>query len=773
MKRRYQILICFLLSFLPVFAQKGIVLSGIVLDAESKPLEGANVALYDERDSSLVVGIATDKRGAFRIECAPLSRSYLHVSFLGYKEQTQGLINVRENLDLGKILMLKDEIQMEGVEVVASQQTRLFDRVIVYPAVDQVKVSPTSFDLLSNMMLPGLDVNVVERTAKYMDKTVEFRVNGRKVTVQEVDALTSNEIEKVEYIDSPGLEYGPGVGAVVNYVTKEPVSGFILSTNLMNALYVGFGNDNVNMRWNHKDSEFGLSYQTSFRKYRKRSNDRTEGYYFPDGREIVREYVGEDTPFKSQYHTVALSYNLLKKDDYMFSVIGRFTYDYSYRNYLTNLYENKSSLGRQSSFDDKRNLLPELDLYFSKQLTPKQSLSVNVVGGYNDSEFGYWYREKADGDYFTSFTAEGSRYNLIGEVKYQNNFHENHKVLFGARDKLFLEDDHYSSETGTRETDNNDFYFYGDVSGKFNKFFYHAALAGTASSYRQGGRDFTFWSFEPFVYLSYRPSSRSMFFAQLNVMSTDPVVSNMNDVTQVINPYLLSRGNPDLSPYTTYEVLAGYDYTGKRLTFELMGAYEHRHEPITDHIYYDNQEDVFVNSYLNQGAMKRYDITACGKYTGLFNKILTLSARLRYNHYETTGLGYRHHLNVFSAQLEALATYKDFSFSITGNTRNKSLLGERLSYPELYSTALIQYRKDNCFIGLGMYYPFAKQWDAGTDVLSAIAPQKSWTKIKENGRMLFVRFSWSFSTGRKYQGGQKNLNNQGGRSSLSSMPVID
>ena len=218
MKRKYLLLISLLFFILPVFAQKGIVLSGIVLDAESKPLEGANVALYDERDSSLVVGIATDKRGAFRIECAPLSRSYLHVSFLGYKEQTQGLINVRENLDLGKILMLKDEIQMEGVEVVASQQTRLFDRVIVYPAVDQVKVSPTSFDLLSNMMLPGLDVNVVERTAKYMDKTVEFRVNGRKVTVQEVDALTSNEIEKVEYIDSPGLEYGPGVGAVVNYV---------------------------------------------------------------------------------------------------------------------------------------------------------------------------------------------------------------------------------------------------------------------------------------------------------------------------------------------------------------------------------------------------------------------------------------------------------------------------------------------------------------------------------------------------------------------------
>ena len=29
--------------------------------------------------------------------------------------------------------------------------------------------------MLSNMMLPGLDVNIVERTAKYMDKTAEMR----------------------------------------------------------------------------------------------------------------------------------------------------------------------------------------------------------------------------------------------------------------------------------------------------------------------------------------------------------------------------------------------------------------------------------------------------------------------------------------------------------------------------------------------------------------------------------------------------------------------
>ncbi len=36
--------------------------------------------------------------------------------------------------------------------------------------------------------------------------------------------LTASNIQKVEYIDNPGLEYGKGAGAVVNYITKEPIT---------------------------------------------------------------------------------------------------------------------------------------------------------------------------------------------------------------------------------------------------------------------------------------------------------------------------------------------------------------------------------------------------------------------------------------------------------------------------------------------------------------------------------------------------------------------
>ncbi|MCR1853660.1 carboxypeptidase-like regulatory domain-containing protein [Parabacteroides distasonis] len=314
---RVLIVLCSLFTLFSVEAQKKIVLSGIVVNAESEALVGANVALYNATDSTLITGKASDAKGAFKIDCKLINRCYLQISFLGYKTQRLGLVNVYENQEFGKIILETNEVMTDEVQIIASQQVQELDRMIVYPDRIQVKQSATPLDLLANMMLPGLDVNTVERTATALDKAVEFRINGRKVNVKDVDALTASNIQKVEYIDNPGLEYGKGAGAVVNYITKEPITGFSTSGSLLNAVWVGFGNDFLNMRWNHKRSEIGVSYNTMFRKYKKRSNDQTNRYFFPDQTEILREYMGENTPFKSQEHNLNISYSLMKEKDYL------------------------------------------------------------------------------------------------------------------------------------------------------------------------------------------------------------------------------------------------------------------------------------------------------------------------------------------------------------------------------------------------------------------------------------------------------------------------
>lgn len=295
----FVLFIMFIFCVGSIYGQKSIVLSGTLVNDKKEVLAGANIALYDGTDSTLITGIASTINGTFRIVCKPIRKSFLQISFIGYKTLCMGLVNVQDNQLLGTITLETDHVEMKEMEVVASQRVRELDRVIIYPERAQVKSSVTSLDLLANMMLPGLDINLAERTARVMDKMVEFRLNGRKVSVKDVDALSASSIQRVEYIDNPGLEYGKETEAIVNYVTKEPISGFSSSGSLMNAVWTGFGNDFLTMRWNHKRSEFGVNYNTMFRKYKYRVNDQTQLYHFPDREEILREYVGENTPFKS------------------------------------------------------------------------------------------------------------------------------------------------------------------------------------------------------------------------------------------------------------------------------------------------------------------------------------------------------------------------------------------------------------------------------------------------------------------------------------------
>lgn len=86
---------------------------------------------------------------------------------------------------------------------------------------------------------------------------------------------------------------------------------------------------------------------------------------------------------------------------------------------------------------------------------------------------------------------------------------------------------------------------------------------------------------------------------------------------------------------------------------------------------------------------------------------------------------YLHTLDNLSFKFQAQFVYKNFSLSAMANTRSKSLWGEKLTYNELFSSLLLQYTQRNYIVGLGMYYPFSKNWEAGNKTLSAVAPSRS------------------------------------------------
>ena len=103
--------------------------------------------------------------------------------------------------------------------------------------------------------------------------------------------------------------------------------------------------------------------------------------------------------------------------------------------------------------------------------------------------------------------------------------------------------------------------------------------------------------------------------------------------------------------------------------------------------------------------------------------------------------------------------YKGFNLTMNFNSRWKDLWGETINYGEDWSSIEAGYKHKEAKLSLGMSYPFKDYWSAGSKNMSKIAPTEGWTYIKENGRMLYLRFSWNMNFGRKYKAGEKTLQN--------------
>lgn len=71
------------------YGQQSQSIEGQILDGENQnPVAFANIALYNQTDSSLVKGAVSDDQGRFVISDVNPSKYYLKVSYVGYKRKT-------------------------------------------------------------------------------------------------------------------------------------------------------------------------------------------------------------------------------------------------------------------------------------------------------------------------------------------------------------------------------------------------------------------------------------------------------------------------------------------------------------------------------------------------------------------------------------------------------------------------------------------------------------------------------------------------------------
>ena len=201
-------------------AQNLAVVHGYVTDSVSRePVPYATVQLQN-MDGMLINGAITDAGGKFTMKEVPYGTQTFIVSFVGYrakrivkeikeKEQWISIGIVVENKQLHEVSIVGEKVLMK--EEVDKTVYRLDDFVL--------RNSPTVLEAMKT--IPGV-------TVKTADESI--RVNGSKNVLVLVDGMYSSrslttlnpeDVESVEVITNPSVEYDSGVANVVNIILKE------------------------------------------------------------------------------------------------------------------------------------------------------------------------------------------------------------------------------------------------------------------------------------------------------------------------------------------------------------------------------------------------------------------------------------------------------------------------------------------------------------------------------------------------------------------------
>lgn len=663
------------------------------------------------------------------------------------------------------------EVTVNGMRVINK-----VDRQVLLPTSTMKKHSSNGYDLLNKMTLNGIITNPERQEIRSLrGGGVQVRINDIKANQQDITALRPDEVVRVEYIDNPGVRYSDGsIDAVINFVVKRRYAGYVGGLGTMQAFTTGFNNSNAYFKYNYKKSEFCIYYNFSYRGYNERKVDSENTYFFPDGTQRQRQYLGYNTDFMYTTNTVQLGYNLAEPDKYTLNVS-------LYYNQNNTPKYGYNQLAKETSMPDlyiynkksKKMYIPSLDIYWSLNLPKKQNITANVVGtyigtDYNNLSRNYLFSQSPEqsmqadpvNDY--SYSTTGRKYSLISEAIYTKNFN---REVFSAGGEYTVShtDNAYKGAVNTDAVLNsNNLYLFAQLQGKLGVFNYQVGLGANYLAIHQGDIGFNKWTLRPQLSLSTKITDNLFVRYSGRMSQLSPSLSQLSDVRNQSDELNASDGNTGLKPYTGYSNSLTVSWTRPLFNFQLYGSWYYAPDIIMTSYIPELQDDgtyLLISKPENQKSFSRKSLAAYFTLHAI-RDILDISLYGDYSNYSSRGLAYSHNYDAWRWGGSANLMLGRWNVSASFYTAPKSYFAESMGKGENQSNLSVSYKYKDLKVGLGVLllgYPQGYDYVGKTD--SKYLQSTSHTYIKDNGNMVYFTLSYNFSHGRKYQTERKKLHN--------------
>ena len=198
---------------------------GRIVDTHRRPVDFANVALLNIRDSCFITGGVTNENGQFVIPCEA-RKAIVRVSCVGYQTASY-TYNIGK---VGTITLKEATMNLQKIVVKAHRQP--------FKMTHEGLVAQVEGTALEKM---GSAEDVLRHLPRVMQKNGEIEVLGKGTPLVyidnkkikgkvDLDRLSSSDIKHVEVITEPGAEYDATYNAVIKIkTTRKQGEGFGLN----------------------------------------------------------------------------------------------------------------------------------------------------------------------------------------------------------------------------------------------------------------------------------------------------------------------------------------------------------------------------------------------------------------------------------------------------------------------------------------------------------------------------------------------------------------
>lgn len=735
---------------LPMISQ--VLVKGNVKSENKQEVIYASIQLLHP-DSSFVQGTITDSIGNYCLQNVYSGDYLLFVSSMGYIPQWHIFSIGSQDKKLPLLTLKKDNILLDEVVVKASSFVRQKDRVLIIPTEQQVKHASTGYDLLYNLMIPGMSVNTQKGSVNTLLGEATLYINGQKADNKEIHALRPKDIEKIEYFEMPTGKYA-GDKASVNYILKKKNTGGYVALDGMQTIgYLG-GDYNANLKVMHKSTSYTLFAGHSMEHNGGIRTDKKEAFYFPK-QEISRTTHVDDAELNKNKQYAQLNINNSNDKRTLAGKIS-FVHQSMPDNYSKSVIEYDSTPVNDINAKTETTqtaLMPSLNLYGSFKLGQTQFLNIDLMATYTNNEYIRKYTER---NYFSHTKVDESLYNITFstdyniQLKHNNSFGLNFSHLHSISSATYKEDFKEWSHLWTTET-----LLMGQYNQSIGKIYMSLQFGGDLLQYCLHGNEAKrYLSPHANILLNYQINSENSILYGLNTGNSNPPMEWINNVNQELDSLSVKRGNPHLEKTNYYNSYLVYNHQTGKINLQVAGLYFGAINSVFSDYYIEN--DKLVNTFRTEGNFHQLKGSLAVTYKIIPSLHIKLLGFYRYN--EITGK-VKQHRNEWGGSMDINYYWKDFAFNIHGKSTGKTLD----NYPAFVDTpanygAFVRWNHKNWMAEAGTDNTFSKHnrtkmyMDMGVYRFHNSSYSETYQKTG------YIKVAYTFDFGKNTSKEQRNIN---------------